>query len=147
MHSAELLGFTPGARARARVRVTCGSGTYLRSLARDLGAALDSGGYLAGLVRTAYGPLRIDDAVRIDELEDGAAIEMRLLPPDAILPEMERVRLTVEQEAMVRQGRPVRVLPIPGSGPLRAVDPDGRLVALGRADLLNRQFVPEKVFT
>jgi hypothetical protein len=60
---------------------------------------------------------------------------------------MERVRLNVEQEAMVRQGRAVRVVPEPGSGPLRAHDADGRLVALGHADPLRRTFVPEKVLS
>jgi hypothetical protein len=60
---------------------------------------------------------------------------------------MERVRLNVEQEAMVRQGRAVRVLPEPGSGPIRAHDSAGRLVALGHTDPLRRTFVPEKVFS
>ncbi|HEX2648100.1 MAG TPA: hypothetical protein VHO95_12805, partial [Candidatus Dormibacteraeota bacterium] len=66
---------------------------------------------------------------------------------EVILPDMERVRLNVEQEAMVRQGRAVRVVPEPGSGPLRAHDADGRLVALGHADPLRRTFVPEKVLS
>jgi hypothetical protein len=53
----------------------------------------------------------------------------------------------VEQEAMVRQGRSVRVLPEPGPGPIRAHDAGGRLVALGHRDPLRRTFVPEKVLT
>jgi hypothetical protein len=62
-----------------------------------------------------------------------------------MLPQMEAVRLTVEQEAMVRQGRSVRVLPEPGPGLLRAHNQQGRLVALGHRDPLRRTFVPEKV--
>lgn len=147
VYSAAMLDFEPGAQARARILVTCGSGTYLRSLARDLGLDLGVGGYLGALVRTAYGPLRVEDAIRIDDLTDRAAVESALLPPQAILPEMEGVRLTVDQEALVRQGRPVRVLPVPGAGPLRAMNGEGRLVALGRADLLNGQFVPDKVLS
>jgi tRNA pseudouridine55 synthase len=95
----------------ALVRVVCGSGTYLRSLARDVGAALGVGGFLGRLVRTAYGPLRIEDAAALDELASPGAIEERLLPSEVVLPEMQSVRLTIEQEAQVRQGRPVRVLP------------------------------------
>ncbi len=147
IYSVELLSFAPGAAAVAQVRVVCGSGTYLRSLARDLGAELEVGGYLGQLVRTAYGPLRQQQAVALDDLTNAASVEARLLPPEVILPEMESVRLTVEQEAYVRQGRPVRVLPEPGPGRVRAMDSDGRLVALGHTDPLRRTFVPEKVLT
>src|SRR5215510_2817155 len=63
VYAAEVLGFQPGDEPVARIRVTCGSGTYLRSLARDLGEALRVGGYLGQLTRTAYGRLRVEDAV------------------------------------------------------------------------------------
>jgi tRNA pseudouridine55 synthase len=145
VYSAELLSFRAGGEAVARVRVVCGSGTYLRSLARDLGAALQVGGYLGKLVRTAYGPLRIEEGVELASLGSGADVEARLLASELVLPEMTPVRLTLEQEAQVRQGRPVRVLPEPGPGPLRAHGAEGRLVALGHTDPLRRTFVPEKV--
>jgi tRNA pseudouridine55 synthase len=146
VYEASLLEFTPGAGAVARVRVVCGSGTYLRSLARDLGEALGVGGYLGRLVRAAYGPLRLEDARPLEEFDGVEAVESRLLPPETVLPEMECVRLNVDQEAAVRQGRPVRVLPEPGPGQLRAHDLKGRLVAVGHTDPLRRTFVPEKVF-
>jgi tRNA pseudouridine55 synthase len=145
IHSAELLDFQPGDGPVARVRVTCGSGTYLRSLARDLGEALGVGGYLGQLTRTAYGGLRVEDAVPLDALTDLDAVQRHLLPAEAVLPEMQPVRLNAEQEAQVRQGRPVRVLPEPRPGPLRAHDDRGRLVALGHTDPLKRTFVPDKV--
>ena len=145
IHSADLLAFAPGERPVARIRVTCGSGTYLRSLARDLGDALGVGGYLGQLARTAYGGLRVEDATPLSELQDLAAVQGHLLPPEAILPEMTPVRLTPEQEAQVRQGRSVRVLPEPRPGALRAHDERGRLVALGHTDPLRRTFVPDKV--
>ena len=49
------------------IRVVCGKGTYIRSLARDIGRALDSGAYLTGLCRTKLGDVRIEDCVTIDE--------------------------------------------------------------------------------
>jgi hypothetical protein len=58
---------------------------------------------------------------------------------------MERVRLTIEQEAQVRLGRSVRVLPEPRPGLLRAHGEGDRLVALGHTDPLRRLFVPDKV--
>jgi tRNA pseudouridine55 synthase len=147
VYEANLLDFEPGPQAVARVEIRCGSGTYLRSIARDLGAQLAVGGYLGRLVRTAYGPLAIELAVPSDALSSVEVIRDRLLPAEVILPDMERVRLNVEQEAMVRQGRAVRVLPEPGPGLVRAHDLDGKLVALGHTDPLRRTFVPEKVLS
>jgi len=147
VYSATLLDFQAGSHAVARVEVRCGSGTYLRSIARDIGERLGVGGYLGRLVRTAYGPLELDAAVRGEDLPTPEAVADRLLPAEVILPEMERVKLNVEQEAQVRQGRAVRVLPEPGPGPIRAHDTEGRLVALGHADPLRRTFVPEKVLS
>jgi tRNA pseudouridine55 synthase len=147
VYEARVLDFTPGPAAVATVEIRCGSGTYLRSIARDLGRRLGVGGYLGRLVRTAYGPLAIQSAMTVDQLTTVEDVRDRLLPAEVILPEMERVRLNGEQEAMVRQGRSVRVLPEPGPGPIRAHDAGGRLVALGHRDPLRRTFVPEKVLT
>lgn len=147
VYSATLLDFQPDARPVARIEVRCGSGTYLRSIARDLGEKLGVGGYLGRLVRTAYGPLTLDRATALDALSTAQAVRDRLLSAEVILPVMERVRLTVEQEALVRQGRSVRVLPEPAPGPVRAHDTQGRLVALGHTDPLRRTFVPEKVLS
>jgi tRNA pseudouridine55 synthase len=147
VYESKLLEFVPGPNALVRVEIRCGSGTYLRSIARDLGRRLEVGGYLGRLVRTAYGALRIETAASVADLDSAEAVRLRLLPPEVILPDMERVRLNSEQELMVRQGRSVRVLPEPGPGLVRAHDSDGRLVALGHADPLRRTFVPEKVLT
>ena len=147
VYEARVLDFTPGSEAVARVQIRCGSGTYLRSIARDLGRQLGVGGYLGRLVRTAYGPLEIDSAVKLDALTSADEVRDLLLPAEVILPDMQPVRLNIEQEAMVRQGRAVRVLPEPGPGRLRAHDAGGRLIALGHTDPLRRTFVPEKVLS
>ena len=147
VYEAHVLDFAPGPRAVARVEIRCGSGTYLRSIARDLGRQLGVGGYLGRPVRTAYGPLTVETAMTVGAHTSPEDVRDRLLPAEVILPDMERVRLNVEQEAMVRQGRAVRVLPEPGPGPIRAHDLTGRLVALGHTDPLRRTFVPEKVLS
>jgi tRNA pseudouridine55 synthase len=147
VYEARVLDFVPGPQAVARVEIVCGSGTYLRSIARDLGRRLGVGGYLGRLIRTAYGPLTVETAIKIEAQTTAEDVRDRLLPAEVILPDMERVRLNVEQEAMVRQGRAVRVLPEPGPGPIRAHDSAGRLVALGHTDPLRRTFVPEKVLS
>ncbi|HOY38411.1 MAG: tRNA pseudouridine(55) synthase TruB [Bacteroidales bacterium] len=51
------------------IRVCCGKGTYIRSLARDIGAAMNSGAYLTGLIRTKSGDFSLEDAYEIDEIE------------------------------------------------------------------------------
>ena len=147
VYEALLLDFTPGKDAVARVEIRCGSGTYLRSIARDIGKQLSVGGYLGRLVRTAYGGLTIESATNSADLTTAEEVRRLMLPAEVILPDMERVKLNVEQEAMVRQGRAVRVLPEPGPGLIRAHDTGGRLVALGHADPLRRTFVPEKVLS
>jgi tRNA pseudouridine55 synthase len=147
VYETRLLDFRPGPDAVVQVEIRCGSGTYLRSIARDLGLRLGVGGYLGRLVRTAYGGLTIQDAVPSGDLTSGDAVRDSLLPAEVILPDMERVKLNVEQEAMVRQGRAVRVLPEPGPGLVRAHDSVGRLIALGHTDPLRRTFVPEKVLS
>jgi tRNA pseudouridine55 synthase len=147
VYEARVLDYKPGPEAVARVEIRCSSGTYLRSIARDLGRRLEVGGYLGRLVRTAYGPLAIESALKVTPQTTVEEVRGSLLPAEVILPDMERVRLNVEQEAMVRQGRSVRVLPEPGPGLIRAHDLGGRLIALGHADPLRRTFVPEKVLT
>jgi tRNA pseudouridine55 synthase len=147
VYESRLLDYSPGPNAVARVEIRCGSGTYLRSIARDLGLRLGVGGYLGRLVRTAYGGLTIEAAVPAGDLTTAEEVRARLLPAEVILPEMERVQLNVEQEAMVRQGRAARVFPEPGPGLIRAHDSGGRLVALGHADPLRRTFVPDKVLS
>lgn len=63
---AELLGYDP---PHALVRIVCGKGTYIRSLAIELGEALGSGGHLTGLRRTRSGEYRADEAFSIEEIE------------------------------------------------------------------------------
>ena len=62
------------------LRIDCGRGTYIRSIARDLGAALHVGGYLTGLRRTRVGKFDLSQAVTIDQLQSGGA-QLHLLNP------------------------------------------------------------------
>ena len=62
----ELLDFDPE-QMQMKIRVVCGKGTYIRSLARDIGEALDSGAHLTALCRTRVGDVRIEDCLTFDE--------------------------------------------------------------------------------
>ena len=68
----------------ASIRVVCGKGTYIRSLGRDLGVALGTGGHLAALRRTAVGPYRVEDACQIERFETPLdQAELLPVPPEA----------------------------------------------------------------
>src|SRR5262245_32501734 len=82
--------------------VTCSAGTYVRALARDLGAALGVGGHVAALRRTRSGAFTLDDAKTLDQLADNWEV---LSPVDAVRRSFPCLELTPDQAAMVRHGR------------------------------------------
>ncbi|WP_231638162.1 tRNA pseudouridine(55) synthase TruB [Piscinibacter sakaiensis] len=86
--------------------VTCSKGTYVRTLAEDLGEALGCGAHLAGLRRTASGPLTLDRALTLDALEalDEPAREARLLPVDVLLADRPLLRLGAEDAGRYLSG-------------------------------------------
>ncbi len=77
------------------IDVQCSKGTYIRTLAEDIGAALGCGAHLSALRRTSAGPLQLGDAITIDALQamSEAEREARLLPPDVLLQGWPEVRL------------------------------------------------------
>jgi len=106
------------------ISVRCSSGTYVRAIARDVGAALGVGGHLTALRRTAVGPYRLDAAHTLDQL----AGELTILPiRDAARAAFASVDLDDAAAADVRVGRPLDV-PVDGLSALFA--PDGEFLAL-----------------
>jgi tRNA pseudouridine55 synthase len=108
------------------VRVVCTSGTYIRSLARDLGAALGVGGHLAALRRTRIGPFRISAARTLADLEQRFDL---LNLTDAVGLAFPRREVAAEQAQGLRHGR---ALPAGGAepGPVGVFGPDGSVLAL-----------------
>jgi tRNA pseudouridine55 synthase len=126
-----LLAWSP---PRARVEVVCSTGTYVRSLAADLGAALGCGAFLASLRRTRSGGFRIEEAAEVEALEREARagrLEARLIPPVNAL-ELPVVRLEAPDERSVRNGNPVTLagVPLPAEGRVAALGRAGELVAV-----------------
>lgn len=105
--------FSPGPAAEVAFLVSCSAGTYVRSLARDLGAALEVGGTLASLRRVSNGPFVVDDAVTLDELDaDPQLLTARLLTPVAALRRAVAVHEVTEPataRALVTGTRPERL--------------------------------------
>ncbi len=91
--------------------VLCSKGTYVRTLAQDLGENLGCGAHLSGLRRTASGPLSLDQAVTLEQLEalDESAREAMLLPPDTLLENWPLVRLPDDEAGRFLSGLRRRV--------------------------------------
>jgi tRNA pseudouridine55 synthase len=127
-----------------RIQVTCGKGTYIRSLARDIGAALGCGAHLAALRRTFVGPFGLDSAVALDKLmAEPARLPALLLPPETAVADWPVVPLDDEGTRRIRNGMPVSAPGI-GDDRARAHAPGGALLALLRRD--GELWRPEKVF-
>jgi tRNA pseudouridine55 synthase len=122
-----------------RLMVECGSGTYIRSLAVDLGEALGCGAHLTSLRRLWVEPFRQPDMVTLDELEQAAgqgeaALEALLLPISAGLADLPALALDAAQALAVAQGQQIPWPGDPGQGRSAALAPDGRLLALVEPD-------------
>ena len=114
-----------GAVCEVDLDVECSSGTYVRAIARDLGAALGVGGHLTALRRTRIGRYSLDDAVVLGD-EPPALMSMA----DAARLSFPVVELTADQARDVGFGRPLE-LPVP-SNPTGLIAPSGELLALYR---------------
>lgn len=92
-------------------RVTCSKGTYVRTLAEDIGEALGCGAHLVALRRTGVGALTLEHAVTLDALSDAEAAERDrwLQPVDALLSTFVRVQLTAEEAKRFRHGQRLRL--------------------------------------
>lgn len=109
-----------------RISVRCSSGTYVRAIARDLGAALGVGGHLTALRRTAVGPFDLSVARTLDQLAD----DFSVVPiADAARMTFASVELDEEQAAHVRFGRALD-LALPADGPHAVFAPGGEFLAL-----------------
>lgn len=132
VHAFVLESFTPGEYPRATVRIECSSGTYIRSLAADLGEALGGHAHLAVLRRLRVGAFTLADARPLDALV--AAPAAALLTPAEALRGMETHTVSTEAAARIATGRVFTEVDAPaavtGVGPFAFVGPDGTLLAV-----------------
>jgi tRNA pseudouridine55 synthase len=87
-----------------KVRITCGGGTYIRALARDLGRMTNSAAHLAALRRVASGPFSVQHATSLDDLQGGA---FALRPLQDAIPSLPRLRLDDTEVARIVHGNPI----------------------------------------
>jgi tRNA pseudouridine55 synthase len=108
------------------VAVTCTTGTYVRALARDLGAALGVGGHLTALRRTRVGGFSIEAAATLESL----VTDLRVIPlADAVAAAFPRVDVSAEDARRIGFGQPV-VIELPSDGPVGVFGPAAEVLAL-----------------
>ena len=128
LDSSELIG-----EGRVVFEVLCSKGTYVRTLAADLGERLRCGAHLAGLRRTGIGAMDVAAAHSLSGLEvlTDEARDALLLPPDGLLAGLAEVRLDAADAARLRHGQAVRWSAEEGSR-LRVYDPEYRFIGVCR---------------
>jgi len=140
IHSINLLALE-GAEARLLVR--CSAGTYMRSLAHDLGRELGCGAFLKSLCRTVSGDFTLAQAHPIEELETLAQqgrLPEALIPAAQLLPQFPSEVVDLVTAGQIRQGRDFRVSPFrvkPATRFVKAVSQQGELIAIGELKLPN----------
>lgn len=137
----EIVDWSP---AQVTVEVTCSAGTYIRSLAYDLGETLGVGAYLSGLVRTASGSFRLDEAVSLDALLEASDWAEYLVSPAAALAHLPVIECDAAGLDHLSHGRPVPD-PLAEAGLLaQAYNAKGDLIAIVQGD--GQRWLPHKVF-
>jgi tRNA pseudouridine55 synthase len=128
---------------RVRVRVRCSAGAYLRGLAHDMGQKLGVGAHVEELRRTAAGEFTIELARTLEQIaalcDEDRLIEA-LIPAAELLPEAPAEHVDAVTAAHILHGRDFRVSPFrvrPGSRLVKAIDTQGRLLAIGEVRLPN----------
>lgn len=110
----------------ATFEISCGSGTYIRSLISDLAQSLESGAYLTSLRRTSVGELTVEDAISPENLEE-KAINNRIIPLTEVISHLPVVEVEGEMARGVKNGRPVSISGMEGSF---RVESGGELLAV-----------------
>ena len=132
-----LHAFAPGPRAEVKVQVLCSKGTYVRTLAEDLGAALGVPAHVSVLRRCQSGPFALEQCVTPEQLtaarEQGTEgdLDPFLLPIEACLPHLPRLVISEAATFYIRQGQPVVVPKGPQSGMVRVADAEGQFLGVG----------------
>jgi tRNA pseudouridine55 synthase len=153
IYSLEIVDWQPPV---VTLEIVCGKGTYIRSLAHDLGERLGCGAQMKSLVRTKVGPFSIEDALALSEVEEAFQMgngEQCLYPADYVLASFPALVVNKEQQCLLCHGSPIDSKLDQGTGPSdikpgqfsRAYTGDGNFLGMVRyeADL---RWHPEKIF-
>ena len=156
VHSFRLVSYAP---PDLEVEVECSSGTYIRSLAHDLGQSLGCGAHLATLCRTRVGKFRLVDAFSLEKIKELSARKKTpefLLPIESLLEEWPKIVLSRQAEKELGKGKPIgveqvvkmkeeemaQISPGPKERFLRLFSLDGTFLALARPEEPGPRIIP-----
>jgi len=160
IHRLELLAWQP---PLVTLEIECSKGTYIRSIANDLGEKLGCGAYMKNLIRTAYGNFNIQNSISMQQLEEAVSTgdwEKYLYPIDSVLGNLPSVTVDETGEEAIKVGSPPDIeekiqetryndqtpQPFPPAGYIRAYNKDGLFLAILRYDPDENKWRPKKVF-
>lgn len=130
------------------MKIVCGSGTYIRSIGRDLGELLGCGAVMSELTRTAIGPFHLDDAISFDEIT-AEALPAALQPAITAVAGLPKYECSTDDEHNLRHGRKITI----GEGSrftceqtIAVITSAGKLACLARFDETNGVLAPKQVF-
>ena len=154
VHSLEIIAWQPPV---VTLDIVCGKGTYVRSLAHDLGEMLGCGANMKSLSRLKVGPFNITDAITLPQLEkifqDGQGYKY-LYPLDFVLLPFSAMVVNMEQQGSLIHGLPVafettaeaRISAVSSDQYCRVYTADGRFLGMVKYDTENKLWRPEKIF-
>jgi tRNA pseudouridine55 synthase len=150
IHQLQILAWN---RPRLTLAVECSKGTYIRSLAYDLGEYLGCGAYLSALIRTRSGPFTLDRSITLEQLADASeedTSERYLHPADSALQDYPALELDAATIGRVLHGNAFRhpQSPLqPAATLARIYDTEGHFLAIASWDSQQQQWQPKKVFS
>jgi len=133
---------------RLDLKIICSSGTYIRALARDLGQALNSAGYVSKLRRVAIGKFNVKDATKLIDIND-SNLEQLIRPALLLVRHLPTVTVDAVNVAKLRQGKvitPAASLPADDNIVIMSA-PDNHLVGIGKYDNKNRRLFPTVILS
>lgn len=146
IYSLEVIGWVP---PRLALAIECSKGTYIRSLAHDLGMQLGCYAYLDALVRVRSGPFTLSESITLEQL--AAAIETNtaqrcLHPVDKALEQYPAIMLDADTSERVKHGNTFNISTAHSPGLARVYDPAGHFLAIASWNEEQKSWQPEKVF-
>ena len=146
IYSLEILDWIP---PRLTLAIECSKGTYIRSLAHDLGTRLGCYAYLGALVRTRSGPFTLSESITIEQLADAVetnSVQQYHFPADKALEQYPAIKLDAETVERVKHGNTFYNPAANNPGLVRVYDTNGDFLAIAEWDEEQKGWQPKKVF-
>ena len=143
IHHIDLLNYT---YPTLTLKISCSTGTYIRSLARDLGRSLNTEAYVEELQRTKIGKFTVENSVKVDALTTQNP-HTYIQPVTALVEHLSKVALSLENVAQFRQGRslPWNNVDVSPDNPCAVYDSENNLVGIGTFDPATHLLKPRTV--